>query len=131
MKLYVASSIHQAERVARTIDFLRKAGFGVECDWASKYLAEGRNAASAGFNDEMVEAIRRCDALVLMLPGGRGAHFEFGGAHVSGKKCFVLYDQEEDLISFARCMGVVLTKSGMELINLLDDYRRELEQNNG
>jgi nucleoside 2-deoxyribosyltransferase len=38
----------------------------------------------------------RCDAAVLVLPGGKSAHLELGYMIGSGKKGFVLFDKEPE-----------------------------------
>lgn len=47
--------------------------------------------AQAGFNKDM-NALRGCDACVLVLPCGRGAHLELGWATGAGKRTIVLLD---------------------------------------
>lgn len=37
----------------------------------------------------------RCDAAVLVLPAGKSGHLELGYAIGSGKRCFILLDEED------------------------------------
>lgn len=47
--------------------------------------------ALAGFSSDM-DALRACDACVLVLPCGRSAHLELGWAIGAGKTSFILLD---------------------------------------
>lgn len=55
--------------------------------------------AQAGFKADM-DALRDCDACVLVLPCGRSAHLELGWAVGAGKKTYVLEPEpiEPDLM---------------------------------
>lgn len=107
MNIYVAASwrtpqqpvVVQALREAghKVYDF-RQDGFSwsqigmAENPTLVEYLAKLRThpRAQAGFNRDM-DALKLCDACVLVLPSGRSAHLEFGYAIADGKKTIVLF----------------------------------------
>ena len=62
-----------------------------------RVLAQPR--AQAGFKSDM-DALRSCDACVLVLPCGRSAHLELGWAVGAGRRTIVLLDDpaEPDLM---------------------------------
>lgn len=72
-------------------------GFGwheIYPDWINWTPEQYREAlkhpiAKEGFDTDM-NALRACDACVLVLPSGRSASFEFGWAVGQGKKCAVV-----------------------------------------
>ena len=74
--------------------------------------------AERGFKFDM-DALRACDACVLVLPCGRSAHLELGWAVGAGKLTFILQlePQEPELMA-KMCTGVVTNVSDM--IRLLD-----------
>ena len=107
MKIYVASSWHNLIQPA-IVHILRRCGHEVydfrnpapgnkgfswsEIDekWRDWSPAEYRDAlehpiAKRGFDYDM-DALRDCDACVLVLPSGRSASWEFGWALGAGKK---------------------------------------------
>lgn len=71
--------------------------------------------AEDGFNRDM-NALRWCDACVLVLPCGRSAHLEAGWAAGAGKRTLVLLeDGEPDL------MWKMLGRLALTLDEVLDD----------
>jgi hypothetical protein len=122
MNIYVASSWRnniQQQIVAQ----LRAAGFEVydfknpkpgntgfhwsdiDQDWKLWTTKQFREAlkdpiAEAGFKSDM-DALKACDACLLVLPCGRSAHLELGWAVGAGKKTVVLspqYPEEPELM---------------------------------
>jgi hypothetical protein len=51
--------------------------------------------AQSGFGSDM-DALRACDACVLVLPCGRSAHLELGWAAGAGKRTLVLFTQRDE-----------------------------------
>lgn len=110
MKIYVASSWRN-ELQPYVVDLLKKEhevydfrnpapgnnGFAwsqIDRDWQNWSLDGFRNAlkhpiAQEGFRLDM-DALRWCDACVLVLPCGRSAHLELGWAAGAGKKTMAL-----------------------------------------
>lgn len=114
MKIYVASSWRNILQPAivsmlrscghQVYDFRNPApgneGFSwseIDPNWLGWTPAEYRQAlehpiAKAGFALDM-NALRECDACVLVLPSGRSASFEFGWAIGNGKRgAVVMFD---------------------------------------
>lgn len=113
MKIYVASSWRNDFQPA-VVTLLRTAGFEVydfrhphpddngfhwtEVDhnwrrWTPRQYVEALEhpIAQRGFTNDM-DALRACDACVLVLPCGRSAHLELGWAAGAGKRTYVLMD---------------------------------------
>lgn len=110
MKIYVASSwrnllqpgiVHALRRCGHEVyDFRHPApgndGFAwssIDPDWQRWTTAQYRTAlthpvARAGYKAD-IEALRGCDACVLVLPAGRSASWEFGYAMGQGKPGYV------------------------------------------
>lgn len=124
MNIYVASSWRNAQQPS-VVEALRKAGHEVynfrtastdpkvaprgfhwsdiDPDWKTWSPAVFRDAlehpiARAGFARDM-NALKACDACVLVLPCGRSAHLEAGWAAGAGKTTIVLLaDGEPELM---------------------------------
>ncbi len=64
-------------------------------DWDSTDFRAGlcHELANEGFKMDM-DALRACDACVLVLPCGRSAHLEVGWAAGAGKKSIIYYPPE-------------------------------------
>lgn len=63
--------------------------------------------AIAGFESDM-QALRECDACVLVLPCGRSAHLELGAAVGMGKRTYVLEPGPcEAELMYSMCTGVL------------------------
>lgn len=111
MKIYVASSWRNLMQAA-VVHTLRAAGHEVYDfknphpgdngfswrsidpnweNWTPAEHVEGlqHQIAQAGFKNDM-DALRECEACVLVLPCGRSAHLELGWAVGAGKKTYVL-----------------------------------------
>lgn len=78
--VYIASSIHNWEQVQRLQKEFINRGYEISFDWTVKRFT------SDEFNEEEVrqhgqdelEGLLACDHLLVVLPGGRGTHFEMG-----------------------------------------------------
>lgn len=111
MKIYVASSWRNEQHQQGTVALLRadghevydfrhpapdNDGFGwsrIDPDWLTWTRAQFRDAlahpiARDGFGFDM-DALKWCDACVLVLPCGRSAHLELGYAVGAGKRSIV------------------------------------------
>lgn len=110
MKVYIASKLENASKVHLIQQLLREKGYTFPHDWASLYL--GGNDKADDLADQQIAAVTNSDAVVLLLPGGRGSHVEFGAALGAGRPTAVLRLSGDDtkVIGFYRaCNTPVLT----------------------
>lgn len=110
MKLYVASSwrnllypgiVHALRRIGHEVYDFRHPPGGTAFNWreldpnfadwdADEYRAALRHPmARAGYESD-IDALKACDACVLVLPSGRSASFELGYAIGQGKRGYVV-----------------------------------------
>jgi hypothetical protein len=84
-RIYVASGLGNAEEVRRAGDRIRALGGTVTYDWTVHGPVWGRGEAvlreTAG--SEMAGVVS-ADAVLVLLPGGRGTHAELGAALGAG-----------------------------------------------
>lgn len=131
MNIYVASSWRNTEQPA-VVTFLRRAGHEVydfrhpapgndgfawralDGGWESwtpdEFIRALRHPIAAdGFALDM-DALRKCDACVLVLPCGRSAHIEAGWAAGAGKRVVVyMPTKQEPELMYLMTAGVVTT----------------------
>jgi len=108
MKLYVTSSFRCTSH-ARTVALLRKEGYSV-FDYREGVQASVREDVHDPKDWNVFEtdrsALRCCDALVLLLPGGRGAHLEAGYAAGMGKPVLLCHTEDAEMkpeLMYALC----------------------------
>jgi hypothetical protein len=98
----------------------------IDLAWQDWTPAQYRDAlehpiAKAGFTCDM-NALRSCDACVLVLPSGRSASFEFGWAIGNGKRgAVVMFDKFEPELMYA---GNPILTSPNELFDWAQDSEK-------
>lgn len=77
MKVYIASTLSNAERVAKLRDRLQNLGIEITYDWTSHGMV-----LEPGDLDEIaaqeLQGVIDADHLFVVLPGGKGTHVELG-----------------------------------------------------
>lgn len=101
MKLYVASGFEHAEAAAQLMDAFRARAHAITFDWTvyrpmvldgwTPNAEEMENIAA-----EEVEGVRAAQALVVLLPGGKGTHVELGVALALRKPVCIFGEQTRD-----------------------------------
>ncbi|WP_214819870.1 MULTISPECIES: nucleoside 2-deoxyribosyltransferase [unclassified Exiguobacterium] len=90
MRFYVGSSFANIEEVRFIRDQLIALGHTHTYDWTQNERATSKDALRTIGEDE-VTGIQTADFVVILLPGGKGAHVELGIALGTNKLVF-LYD---------------------------------------
>jgi len=90
MKIYIASSLHNAEQVRNWRDALAPFGITLTFDWTQPPTQDRVKLAAL----EMA-GIRDAEAFILLLPGRKGAHVELGAALALGIPAFLVGDINE------------------------------------
>lgn len=83
VRFYIAARIEHADRAKLLRDFLLGFGWACTYDWMAHGSLKGEGVASKLLNDvamSELRGVRDADVVIFLLPGGRGAHFEAGGA---------------------------------------------------
>ncbi len=87
MRVYVAASLANAPAARALMDRFRSAGSEITLDWTDPRLLKLPPEEIAALE---IDAVRCADLLVLLCPGGRGAHVEMGIAIGTGNKVIVV-----------------------------------------
>ncbi len=90
-KLYIAAALKDHEIVEALTDRFKKVGIELTFNWAVKFRQQIQPRPG-----DMVKAVKECDVLILICPGGRGAHCELGMALATGKKIIIVGAEDYD-----------------------------------
>lgn len=89
--IYVASSIKNIDWVREVQEIIRDQGAEIAYDWTAHGDVTGQGAERCTeVAQSEIEAVRRADGLIVLLPGGRGTHIEIGIALALEKPVLVL-----------------------------------------
>lgn len=98
MRFYIASRLENAETVSRVAKVLKAAGHIHTYDWTAHGSVQSEGAERI---NEVAEAEMRgvinADAIIVLLPGGRGTHAELGIALGAGNKSIVICAADESM----------------------------------
>jgi nucleoside 2-deoxyribosyltransferase len=84
MKIYIASSLKNADNVRKVRDILIEKGHTITYDWTTHGLvADTTKLADIAFKE--FQGVVQCDALVVLSPTGYGTHVEMGIALATAK----------------------------------------------
>lgn len=118
-KFYIASSFTNIEKVRELSSFLQNKGLAQNYDWT-----QNERAATLGDLKEIGEkelaAVLEADFLVVLLPGGKGSHIEFGIALGQGKKIF-LYSENDEMNNFETTTTFYHVNNVEKIIGSLED----------
>lgn len=129
MQYYIASSLSNAARVNQ-IESLIKDKLK-NPTWSYDWTVHTTKHETLGIPDSDPETKRRvaedevygvklADVLIVIMPGGRGTHFEMGLAFALGKRIVILNEVDELISpSFHFLDGVARVKTEQELLELL------------
>lgn len=93
MRFYVASGLQNFENARYAAEKLRGQGFIQTYDWTHNEKTDCMEEIAERGRLE-INGVRDADFVVVLLPGGKGTHTEFGIALGLGKRIY-LYSEEE------------------------------------
>ena len=110
MKVYVGSSLHNANRVREIQARFKQAGVSITYDWTThgQVYSEDQLAAIGESEERGVE---ECDLFFMIQPGRTGTHYELGLARGLRKPVVILEEVEVEKKTFYYCLGVHRFKS--------------------
>lgn len=93
MRFYIASGLQNFENARYAAEKLRGQGFIQTYDWTHNEKTDSMEEIVRRGRLE-INGVRDADFVVVLLPGGKGTHTEFGIALGLGKRIY-LYSEEE------------------------------------
>lgn len=98
MKYYIATSIKRAKEHNLIRDALNEFGHKITYDWTIHGSVKNTSLKRLKeVGEDMIDAIKYADFIVVLLPGGKGTHTELGAA-ISNNKLIFLHTLDPDLI---------------------------------
>lgn len=95
MKFYIASSLDNIEMVRHVAGQLKQKGFFHTYDWTVNGRANNLEKLKK-IGQEEKEAVMQSDFIIIILPGGKGTHIEFGIALGLSKRIY-LYSPDDEI----------------------------------
>lgn len=77
MNFYIASSFRNKQHVQTLASELKRHGFNHTYDWTKNEKAVTFDEL-ASIGEAELEAVKKADFLIVLLPGGKGTHIELG-----------------------------------------------------
>nr|WP_255647915.1 nucleoside 2-deoxyribosyltransferase [Pseudalkalibacillus hwajinpoensis] len=77
MNFYIASSFQNKQHVQVIATELKNRGYKLTYDWTKNEKAVTLDDL-ASIGEAELEAVKKADFLIVLLPGGKGAHVELG-----------------------------------------------------
>lgn len=92
MKIYVASSLRNIDKVRQIQQKFRDAGHNITYDWTTHgqvYSSEELRK----YGEAEKQGVLDCDVFFMVHPARAGSHVEFGYAELSGKLMIMLVEE--------------------------------------
>lgn len=127
-KIYIASTLGNAERVRQIRDRLVRLDIGLTYDWTEHnggqpYISNEDAALKREVAEKELTGVRDAEAILVVLPGGCGTHFEMSAAYCWRKPIVMLIQATNDNIpSFHYLRNIDKTTSEDEAIQMVLQY---------
>jgi nucleoside 2-deoxyribosyltransferase len=122
--IYIASTLSNAPRVRHLRDVFKKHNVGLTYDWTSHnngvpYVSNDDHQMKMDVAEKEVTGVYLAKAVLVVMPGYNGTHFEFGMAFAWRKPIILLADEQlsGNLPSFHFLKSVIKTTSEQDAIN--------------
>ena len=96
MKFYIGSGMKNSRLVQYYAGILKKNGWQQMYDWTVHVNQEVSARDICGYAEAEKQGIADSDAVILLLPAGRGSHVELGMALAWNKKIYLCTSNRED-----------------------------------
>ena len=104
LRFYIASKLDNAPAVRELRDALVERGWIHTYDWTVHGSVQGQgHERIQSIALAEAEGVRTADFVIVLLPGGRGTHTEFGMALALNKIVFLVGDVERDFSDGYTC----------------------------
>ena len=96
MKFYVGSGMKNSKLVDQYAQLLKENGWKQTHDWVKNISDDISKEDMVKYASLESQGIMDADVVIMLLPGGRGAHIELGMAMALNKKIFLCASEKED-----------------------------------
>lgn len=98
-KIYIGSSLYNAEQVKKARDMFIEAGHQITYDWTTHGKVTSQEELKK-FGEEELKGVADCDVFFMMQPSRYGTHIEFGIALGLGKPIVMIVDHDSEMKTF-------------------------------
>jgi nucleoside 2-deoxyribosyltransferase len=98
-KLYIGSSLYNAEEVRKARDKFIAAGHSITYDWTTHGKVTTKEELQK-YGEEELNGVAQCDVFFMMQPSRYGTHIEFGIALGLGKPIVMIVDHDSETKTF-------------------------------
>ena len=116
MIVYIATGFESWQLARDLAGRLENKGHAIAIAWWTYHpdngAADAVNWSEIGMKE--ARAVARCDAMIAMLPGGRGTHVEIGMAVALGKPVYLLDSWSDRAVPFYHLPGVYYQQTTLE-----------------
>ena len=96
MKFYVGSGMKNSKLVDQYAQLLKENGWKQTHDWVKNISDDISKEDMVKYASLESQGIMDADVVIMLLPGGRGAHIELGMAMALNKKIFLCSTTKEE-----------------------------------
>lgn len=128
--IYIASTLSNAPRVRQLRDKLKTHGISLTYDWTGHYggnlyVPDDQPIEKRATAERELLGVARAKAILVVMPGGRGTHFEFGAGYILKKPIVILTDQHTgDTPAFHFLDNIVKATTEEEAIRTVIEFVR-------
>lgn len=120
MRFYIASSFQNIKQVRHVANALTQKGFVHTYDWTQNEKAETLEQLRC-IGEAEKQAVTTSDFVVILLPGGKGAHIELGIALALSKRLY-LYSPTDELYNPSNTSTFYHVKGVNKFAGDLDEF---------
>lgn len=127
MKIYIASSLFNIERVQQLRDMFIEQGMEISYDWTTHgKLEDLSKLKEAGINE--TRGVVECDILFMVFPARNGSHVELGIAIALNKPVVILAEQQIEYKPFYCLDNIQIFDNQSEALDRIKAYNDYLSQ---
>lgn len=119
MKFYIGTSFKNVDLMNKVADKLKQHGWTHTYNWAEEATGEETIEDLIKFSVLERKAIEESDAVIILLPAGRGTHVELGMALALNKQVYLWQEsgkefEPEDTVNFYYAPGIIRVVGAIE-----------------
>ena len=126
MKYYIATSFHNKEAHKECRRFFSDRGDELTFDWTVYSFIPDPYVMYTIATKE-IDAVKAADFVVVLLPGGRGTHTEFGAALALGKPVFVVAPHPQQLLDSQGLTNPFYYHSSVQVVARIENIPTKVE----
>ncbi|MBY6037004.1 group-specific protein [Fictibacillus nanhaiensis] len=120
MKFYIASSLQNIQQVRCVASELTQKGFIHTYDWTQNERVDTLDKLQS-IGEAEQQAVKESEFVVVLLPGGKGSHIEFGIALGLNKRLY-LYSPNDEIYNPSKSSTFYHVSGVDKFVGTLDEF---------